>query len=123
MGMTQLLIVGGSLLLLAIDVVFGVLLREYFIGEILWLAAVAILLTYFGRARLADTLPFAYETVLVAGALAIAIVGARGLLFDVVSLVRSPTAWNALELLGLVGYAVAVVAVGWGAWQLLRGRR
>lgn len=123
MGLSQLLIVGGAAVLVVIDLVLGLVLREFFIGDAMWLGAAGILLAFAVGRRAPGLLPMAYERVLLVGGLIVAIVGARGILFDVVSLVRSPSAWGAMEIIGLLGYIVAVLAVAWGVWQLARGNR
>lgn len=123
MGLTQLLIVGGASILLVLDILFGVILREYFIGDAMWLGAAAILLGFLVGRRMPGLLPMAYQSVLLVGGLIVTLVGARGIIFDVVSLVRSPGAWGAMEVIGLVIYVVAVGAVAWGVWQLSKGRR
>jgi hypothetical protein len=123
MGTAQLLIVGGAAVLVVVDLLFGVLLREYFIGDAMWLGAGGILLAFLVGRRMPNMLPMAYERVLLVGGLIVAIVGARGIIFDVVSLVRSPSAWNAMEIIGLLAYIAAVLAVAWGVWQLAKGQR
>jgi hypothetical protein len=50
MGITQLLIVGGAAALIVLDVLFGTLLREFFVGEVTWLGAGVILVAYLLRA-------------------------------------------------------------------------
>lgn len=123
MGMSQLLMVGGALLLLGVDIVLGWLARQYYVGDALWLGAVLIVLGYFLSRRAPAMLPFSYQALLSGGALIIAIVGVRGIVLDLISVLTVPGAWDAIELIGLVLYAVGIVAVAWGAWMMMRGRR
>lgn len=123
MGLSQLLVVGGALVLVGVDLVLGWLAQQYFIGDMLWFAGLAIVLAFLFNRRMAAMLPFGYQTVLLVGGAIIAIVGLRGVILDILSFVRAPGAWDAIELLGLVLYTAAVLAVAWGTWLLMRGRR
>ncbi|HUG47468.1 MAG TPA: hypothetical protein VMP67_03545 [Candidatus Limnocylindria bacterium] len=122
MGMAQLLVVGGSALLVLIDLVFGLILREYSLAYVIWGAAALILLAYFAG-RSGRAMPFRYESVLIGLGLVVAVVGAREIAGSLLSILRSAGAWDAPELLAFAGYVVGIVAVGWGTWQLWRGQR
>lgn len=122
MGLAQLLVVGGSALLVAVDLVFGLFMREYSLSHAIWGGAALTLLAYLANRR-GVALPFRYESVLLALGAVVAVVGLREIAGAAMSILRAPGAWDGPDLLAFLGYAVGVVAVGWGTWQLLRGRR
>jgi hypothetical protein len=123
MGTAQLLIVGSALVLLAVDILLGWLVGQYFIGEAAWLGAGLVVLG-FALTRFAPRLlPFGYQSLLLVGALVIAITGVRGAVLELLSVLRAPGQWDAIELMGFVLYTGAVVAAGVGAWMMVRGQR
>jgi hypothetical protein len=122
MGLSQLLMVGGALVLVGIEVILGMLIGEFTLTDAIWFGAVVIVLGLAASRWAPALLPFSYRNVLLVGGLIIAIVGADRIVFNLLSLGRAPSAWNATELLGLVLYVGSVIAVAWGTWLMLRAR-
>lgn len=122
MGMAQLLVVGGAALIVVVDLILGVLLREYSAPSVAWAGAAAILLAFLAS-RMSSALPFRYETALLIVAAVVAAVLVRNFVIDLLVFLRPPVGLSAPVMLGLVLYALAGAAMAWGAWQLWRGRR
>jgi len=123
LGLSQLLIVGGAALLVLVDLVFGVLIRDYYVADVVWVPAALIVVAFVVNRRGMASLPFRYESVLLGLSLIIIVGGVRDALIGLLSIAQSPTAWNALEIISHLALTAAVVAIAWGAWQLWRGQR
>jgi hypothetical protein len=121
MTQAELLIAAGSLIILAVDLVFGVL-GDYGFSNIIWAAAAAslILILANGRARRMSFSRPTYEgMLLVLAALALAM-GVRELIADVVFIPGrnlSATFW-----LGFVGLYAGIAIMAFGAWRLWSAR-
>ncbi|HEY7598651.1 MAG TPA: hypothetical protein VH741_01900 [Candidatus Limnocylindrales bacterium] len=118
MGLSQLLIVGAALALVLLEIIFGKLLREYFVSDVAWVASGFILLAFAATRGMPTLLPFSYRSVLLGGAWAIVLVGANQIVYDVLALGRSTGGMSAFDLLGLLIFVGAVIAAGWGAWTM-----
>jgi hypothetical protein len=122
MGLPTLLVVGGAALLVLMDLVFGVILREYWLDTVIWVAAALVLVVFF-VARRGMQLPVSTSSLMIFLGAVIGVAGARELLASALSIVQRPGAWDGPDLIAFAGYAIGVVAVAVGAWQLWRGGR
>jgi hypothetical protein len=112
----ELLVGGGALLIVVGELVFGVVTRDYSLGQLPWALAAIALIVIAVRAS-GRTFP-AYDTILVVAGLAMAVIGVRDLLYDVRSLTGESTTWY----LGFVAYYVGVALMAVGAWMVWRRR-
>lgn len=116
----ELLIVGGGLLILLVDIIFG-MFGPFSFSNIIWVAAavavVAAVLVRFGRM----TLPFPYESLLVAAGFLAALSGVRDLIYDLLFISR-PGGASTGYMLGAVGLYLGVALMAVGAWLLWRRR-
>jgi hypothetical protein len=123
MSQAEMLVVGGAVLLLGLDLIFGILLRDFYAGDLIWLASALVLIAFLVSRRAAGSLPFKYETILLVAGGAVLLLGARDIVIEVYFILRRSFDVNATYLLGALIFIVGVVAMGVGAWQLWRGRR
>jgi hypothetical protein len=112
----ELLVGAGALLILIGELVFGVVTRDYSIGQLPWALAAVALIVVAVRAS-GRTFP-ASDTILVVAGLGMAVIGVRDLLYDVRSLSGESTTWY----LGFVVYYLGVVLMAVGAWMVWRRR-
>jgi len=122
MSQAELLIVGGALLLVALDLFLGILARGYFFSNLVWASAVAALLIAFAQRRAPASLPVPYRASMVVLGLAAAVVAVRGVVGDLSVFMRPPMGADAISVLGLFGLLVGAGAMGLGAWRLVQGR-
>lgn len=112
----ELLVGAGALLLVACDLIFGLITRDFSLGQLPWaLAAIALLVV--ALRALGRTFP-AHETILILTGLAIAVIGVRDLIYDLRSISGESTTWY----LGFVVYYLGVALMAAGAWILWRRR-
>ena len=115
----ELLVLAGSVVLVVGDLIFGLVTRDYSLGQLPWaialVALVAILLHLRGM-----NLPVSYEGILVLAGLTIALIGVRDLLYDVRYL--SGNKVDATYYLGMLAYYLGVVLMAVGAWMVWRRR-
>ncbi|CAN5833936.1 hypothetical protein BH24CHL6_BH24CHL6_13130 [soil metagenome] len=123
MGLAQLLIVGGAALIVALDLILGVVLRLYSAPAVVWAASATILLAFFLSRRAPALLPARYQTLLILLAAVVALVAARSLLVDVFAFLRPPLGLSATGMLGLLAFSGAAALMAWGAWQMSRDNR
>jgi hypothetical protein len=121
MSQAELLIAAGSLIIVAVDLVFGVL-GDYGFSNIIWAAAAASLILILANGR-AQRMSFSRQTyegmLLVLAALALAM-GVRELIADVVFIPGrnlGATFW-----LGFVGLYAGLAIMAFGAWRLWSAR-
>jgi len=112
----ELLVGAGALLVLLGELLFGLLVDEYFIGQFSWAVAAVALLAVALRA-MGRTLP-GYDTILVLAGFVMAVVGVRDLVFDL----RALGNYEAVDFLGMLAYYVGVVAMAAGALMVWRKR-
>ena len=116
------LILGGALLVLLVDLVFGIVIRAYIISDVVWAAAAGALMVAWLHRRSPAMLPLRYETVLLVLAALAAIVAARKVLSDLLFVLRPPIGADGTFVLGMLGLAVGAAAMGAGVWLLARDR-
>lgn len=121
MGTAELMAVGGALLVLITDVVFGVF-GPYSVGSVNWTAAGFVVVAALIVRFMHMTLPLAYETILIVAGFIAAINGVRDLVYDVLN-VTSPGNTPITYILGMVLLYVGLALMFVGAWMLWRGRR
>jgi hypothetical protein len=112
----EMLVGGGALLIVVAELVFGVVTRDYSLGQLPWALAAIALIVVALRAT-GRTFP-AHETILIVAGLTMAVIGVRDLLYDVRSLSGESTTWY----LGFVAYYLGVVLMAVGAWMVWRRR-
>lgn len=115
----ELLVGAGALILVVGDLIFGLVTRDYSLGQLPWavalVALVAILLHLRGM-----NLPVSYEGILVLAGLTIALIGVRDLLYDLRYL--SGNQVDVTYYLGMLAYYLGVVLMAVGAWMVWRRR-
>jgi hypothetical protein len=112
----ELLVGGGALLIVLGELVFGVVTRDYSLGQLPWALAAVALIVVALRAT-GRSFPAA-DTILIVAGLAMALIGVRDLLYDVRDLSGESTTWY----LGFVAYYVGVALMAAGAWMVWRKR-
>lgn len=115
----ELMIAGGALLLVLVELIFGIITRDYSLGQLPWAIATVTLLAVLGPRLARISLPMSSETIAVMAGITIAFVGVRDLAYDL----RSLSGASATFMLAMVGYYLGVVLMAVGAWMLWRGRR
>ena len=118
----ELMIAGGALLLVLVELIFGIVTRDYSIGPLPWAIATVTLLAVLGPRLARISLPMSSETIIVMAGITIAFVGVRDLAYDLRS-ISGPSGASATFMLAMVGYYLGVVLMAVGAWMLWRGRR
>ena len=116
------LILGGSLLIVLVDLVFVIIVRGYSFSDVVWAAAAAALFVAWLHRRSPGVLPLRYETALLILAALAAVIAARKILSDLLFVLRPPIGADAAFMLGMLGLAVGAAAMAMGAWRLARGR-
>jgi hypothetical protein len=106
---------GGAALILIVQIVFGVLLEEYFPGSLVWLLALAVLIAGYVKGRGGEVPLGVYTVVRIAG-LAVGLVA----LFDLIFEIRNGFGDSAVDLLGALGYYVGCAAMAAGAFIIKR---
>lgn len=119
MSQAELMIGGGALLIVLVDLIFAVFLGSYSFSQVLWAGAIIALLAIAMTHFLRMTLPFAYGSLLMLAGALVGITGVRELLRDLVFL-TGRTGPNAEFLLGALGLYVGVALVVFGAWTMWR---
>lgn len=113
----------GALILILVELVFGILLREFYANDVIWLASVVALLAFYANRQRPGSVP-AYESVMLLAAAAVAIVGVDRFLYEGYYILRNAGDMSdqAVYLLGFVVFIIGAVLVAWGGWMLW-GRR
>jgi hypothetical protein len=117
LGLAEQLALGGAALIVIVEIVFGLLLDEYWAGDIAFLLGLAVLAAAFIRHARGGEVPIGYVTVIrVAGfaVLALAIV-------DLVYELRHGVFDNGADILGGALYYVGAGLMAAGAWTLREG--
>lgn len=116
-------IVIGAIILILGDVVFGVLLREFYAGDLVWLLSAGALLAYYANRTKPGLVP-SYATVMLLIAAGIAVVGVRDFVIELYYILRnlSDLSDQALYLVGFIVWIVGVALCAYGAWQQWRTR-
>ena len=123
MSQSELLVVAGAALLVLGDLVFGVLLRDFYAGDLIWIGAALALLAFWLHRRGSWGLPMRFDTTLMVLGAIVGLIGARDLIIELYFVLRNlDDLPSATYLLGLVAWAIGIVAMAVGAWQLYRGR-
>ncbi len=116
-------VVIGALVLILGDVVFGILLREFYAGDLMWLASAVALLAFYANRQRAGSVP-AYASLMLLVAAAVAVVGVRGFLIEAYYVLRNAGDMSneMVYLLGFVVWIIGVLLVAWGGLVLWRSR-
>jgi hypothetical protein len=110
----ELLVGAGALVLVLGELLFGVVTRDYSLGQLPWaIAAIALIIV---ALRAAGRSFPAHDTILILAGFAMAVVGVRDLLYDVRTLAGESTTWY----LGFLAYYVGVALMAAGAWMIWR---
>ena len=115
----ELMIAGGALLLVIVELIFGIATRDYSIGPLQWAIETVTLLALLGPRLARISLPISSETIAVMAGITIAFVGVRDLVYEL----RDLAGASAMFYVAMVGYYVGVALMAVGAWMLWRGRR
>jgi hypothetical protein len=121
MSQWELFVIIGALVLVLGDLVFGIVLRDFYAGDLTWLAAAVALVAFFANRRTAGSVPM-YGNLMLLAAAAIALVGARDLVIEVLYVLRTLNNVDATYLIGFVIWAIGLALVAWGGWLLWRSR-
>ena len=117
LSQAELLVGAGALLIVLGELIFGLVTRDYSLGQLPWavaaIALIAIILRLVGR-----TLPGSHEGILVLAGLVMAVIGVRDLLYDLRYL--SGNSVDATYYLGMLAYYAGVALMAAGAFLLWR---
>jgi hypothetical protein len=122
MSQAELMIGGGALLIVLIDLIFAVFLGSYSFSQVLWAGAVVALLAVAMTHFMRMTLPFAYTSLLMLAGAVVAITSVRELLRDLIFLTGRSGPVRAEFLLGALGLYVGVALMVFGVWTMWRSR-
>jgi hypothetical protein len=112
----ELLLGAGALLIVAGELIFGVVTQDFSLGQLPWaIAAIALIIV---ALRVTGRSFPAYETILVLAGLSMAVIGVRDLLYDLRNLSGESTTWY----LGFVAYYVGIALMAAGAFISWRKR-
>jgi hypothetical protein len=114
MSLAEQLSVLGAVLLLLVEVVTGLLLDEYFAGDLVSLLAIAILVAAFVRYGRNGDVPLGYVNVLRIAGFAIGLIAVSDLVIEV----RRGVFDNVIDIVGGLAYYAGAVLVTVGAFQL-----
>jgi hypothetical protein len=116
-------VVIGALVLLLGDVVFGILLREFYAGDVMWLASAIALVAFYANRQRAGSVP-AYASLMLLAAAAVAVIGVRGFLIEAYYVLRNAATISneMVYLLGFVVWIIGVLLVASGGLMLWRSR-
>ena len=122
LSQAELMILGGSLLILVVDLVFSIVLDWYFIDELTFLLAAVALIAVVMTRFLRMSLPVDYSLLLVGSGLLLGVLGVRNLVWDLFIVGRRSSAQDVEYLLPALLLYVGIALVFFGAWRLWRGR-
>lgn len=108
------LVTGGAVLLLLVEIVFGVLLYTYFVGSVVVIAAVAVLLAAFIKHARGGEVPLGYVTVLRIAGFIVGILA----VYDLIYQIRATDFEVSEDLLAAIGYYVGAAMMAVGAWRM-----
>ena len=121
MSQWELFLVGGALLVVLGDLLFGILLREFYAGDVLWISAAVVLIAFAANRRAPGTVPMYSNVMLLAGAV-VALLGAREIIIEVLFALRNLDRLASVYLIALVVWVVAIALMAWGTWLAWRSR-
>ena len=123
MSQWEMFILAGALALIIGDLVFGILLREVYAGDLIWLGAAIAALAYFANRRAPGSVPM-YRNVMLLSAAVVALVGVRDVVIEVYFILRNlnDLTDEPAYLLGVLIWIVGIALVAWGGWLLWRNR-
>ncbi|HUG99681.1 MAG TPA: hypothetical protein VMQ83_10975 [Gammaproteobacteria bacterium] len=121
MSQWELFLVGGALVLVLGDLLFGILVREFYAGDVLWVGAAVALIAFLANRRAPGSVPMYANLMLVAGAI-VALLGVREFIIELLYVLRNLDRVDALYPIAFVVWAVGLVLMGWGAWLAWRSR-
>jgi len=121
MSQWELFLVGGALVLVIGDLLFGILLREKYAGDLIWVAAAVALVAFFANRRTPGSVPMYANLMLVAGAV-VALLGVREFIVSLLFALRNLDSVGSVYLIALVVWTVGLALMAWGAWLAWRSR-
>lgn len=120
LSQAELLLVGGALIILLIELLMGVFLAEYFIGDAPLLLSAGILALVWlhktGRAQIAS-----YTTLLIAAGAGLGVLGVDQILTDVRQTMQFSS--DVMTWIGRVAYYAGTLLAAFGAYVLARASR
>jgi hypothetical protein len=122
MSRAEMLILGGALLIIAVDLAFGILIRSFIVSGVLWAAAAALLALAVLQRRAPRALPVPYRSLLVGVAGVGVLVAGRDVLADLVRILRPPVGADPAFVFGFIGLVAGAAAMAAGVWLFLAGR-
>ena len=109
----ELLVGGGALLIILADLIFGLVTRDFTVGQLPWAIATVVVFAIVALRMMGRTLPMDHQTILVMAGVAMAFVGVRDLLYDL----RSIAGETATYLLGALVYYAGAALMAAGAFM------
>ena len=119
MSQTDMLIAAGAALLVLTDLY--AIFFAYGVSNVVWVAAAASLVIVLMHARMPASVMANYRPILILLGTIVVLLGLRAVLVDLVFIATPPAGLSVARLLGMVGYYVGVVLMGFGAWRLWKG--
>ena len=113
------LTVAGALVIVLGDLLFGIILREFYAGDLLWIAAAVALVAFAANRR--ATVPLYFNLMLLAGGI-VALLGARELVIELLFILRNFADVSAVYLIGFIVWTAGLVLMAWGAWLTWNSR-
>ena len=114
LSMAEQLAVLGAVLILLVEVVTGLLLDQYYAGDLVSLLAVAVLVAAWIRHAGSGQVPLGYGTVIRIAGLAVALVAVADLIVEL----RRGAFDNGTDIVGGIGYYVGAALMAVGAFQI-----
>jgi hypothetical protein len=122
MTRSEMLILGGAIVVIAVDLVFGILIRSFMVSGVVWAAAAAVVGLAVVQRRAPNALPLPYRSLLVGAAGIGVLVAGRDVLADAVHILRPPMGADPAFVLGFLGLLAGAAAMAAGVWMLISGR-
>ena len=121
MSQWELFLVGGALIIVLGDLIFGLLVREYYAPDVIWGAAAVALVAFAANRRASSSVPMYLNVMLLAGAI-VALLGAREFVYDLLTVLRNLNVVGPAYLLGFVVWVIGVALMAWGTWLAWKSR-
>jgi len=119
LGRAELFMAAGAALLVLTDLY--AIFFAYGVSNVVWVAAAASLVIVLMHARMPASVMANYRPILILLGTIVVLLGLRAVLVDLVFIATPPAGLSVARLLGMVGYYVGVVLMGFGAWRLWKG--
>ncbi|MEX2548383.1 MAG: hypothetical protein WD830_11440 [Chloroflexota bacterium] len=122
MSRPELFIAAGAALLVITALLFTVV-AGYGVSDLVLVAAVFALVAVLRHRQLPQVIASNYQALLFAVGALLVVVAGRNLLNDLVYIATPPAGITVPRLTGMLGFYIGVALVGFGAWQLWKGRK